>query len=345
MEYFTELNNNIKAFLANPINLEYYKDLQEVDKIAKIIIENTMGIQEKTYETLPTVDLNRSIQLADDFFKQGTSKYKDLFYSCLQLNENGKYKVQFNQVDSLKDNKSNVDKNSGIERVDYNNSLDDVFNIVHETTHFYSLQKVSNNITPYFAEVPTITMEFLLADYLKRNGFKEEDISKIIHNRFLDSLKGAAYALASKELLDLYYKNNGELTKDIMNKYVNSCDVTDVNNLVIINYLKIVTDDIVDKKKLYFPFQQRYVIGVVLGANLYYDIKDNTHNMKKLDELINICSHSNYTVREDILKMKEMGFPVDENGFNISNKNINELTKSYIKLYEENNKKCKVNTN
>lgn len=278
MEYFNKLNEGIKNTIKDNNLYFQLKYLDEVVKLAYIIIENTPELNRK--QNIENIPLNTSLETAIGFFSTINKEYSSLFYNMLHQESNSN--LSFSKISEGK-NQSRVTKDGHV-YIEYENSLDDVFTIVHETTHKFSYVKNNNSIIKQFlGETPPITMEFLLQDYLlEKYPNKKEEILTRKNNRLKETYDDAVAIIFENTLLKLYEENNNQITNDILLKFLQSMDKdSKIYELFLMrgpNYL----DEIITSKTLSFPKRQRYVIGTLLASNMYHEIKNTPKKNAKI---------------------------------------------------------------
>ncbi len=346
MNYYDQLNNILSQELSSPHFTRLLPLLNEVVKLATIIIQNTPSLTTKQCSN--KVPLNDSLQNVESFFYQLNPIYASRFQYF--LHEQNTYKgqkdntVKFYRI--LKDGQSqeyegqsHIDKSQvnqdGSIHIDYNETIEDTFTIAHEHIHRFSYQPQCNSdIKQFLGETPTITIEYLLQDYLLNNSnYNHDEINIRLNNRLNTAYDDAIAIITEYLLLNLYQQNNHHLTPSIIIDYLNSLDKTSKLYQLLstrgLGYL----NDIVNKRHLQFPTRQRYVIGTILASDLYNQIQSAPLNITKLFRLIDILGHNNTTIDNDIITLKQLDIPIfHQNKIELIPVNISRLTKSYQQI-------------
>ena len=299
MEYYDKLNLAIKNTLEDERLKYHLQYLDEVVKLASIIIENTKDLVVDNYYT--NVSLDNSIDIVTNFFSKINGEYASRFLKLLKEKDiyDGKACniVNFNKIDSPRIDRSEV-RDDGSLHIDYSETLADAFNISHEFTHKFSKQKYKDStIKQFLGESTTLTIEFLLEDYLlEGSGYDKDEIKIRKTNRLKETYDDATAVIFEHTLLKLYKENNGMLNEEILLNYLNSLPKDSRLYEAFFHNSKRYLDDIVSKGHLQFSYRQRYVIGVVL-ASYFHDniIKDESYK-KVYEEL----KQDNVLRKEDI---------------------------------------------
>ena len=288
-----------------------YFDL--VTRLSYIIIENTSDLTKQEYTK--KVNINNSIDLVADFFYKINPDYANRFLNILRekntYGKKEKYSVNFNLVKDIHgksySNDSSVDIN-GLVNIDINETLEDVFTIVHEMTHKL---KISHNqfssINSYFEETASITMEFLLKDYLlEKNEFSKSEIIKYENNRFIDTLESAGVIVFETILLNLYCQNSNHIDEKILTDYLKTIPLdTKIGSLIHKNW-KSYLKGIIHDGELQFYVARLYVIGTLLACDLYSKIKDDKSNIKILFSLIDKLGVDDFEFENDLELLQKL---------------------------------------
>ncbi len=326
---YNVLNKAIYDFFysGNRINTRIkYFDL--VSRLAYIIIENTDELTEKKF--IKKVDINRSIELATEFFNEINPKYAERFLNILRekkkYGKRERYSVNFYKSDIQE---SLVDIN-GLVNININETIEDVFTIVHEMTHKLKMPyNQLSSISDYFEETASITIEFLLRDFLiEKNEFDYEEIMKYENNRFLDTLEGAGSIIFENILLNLYCENGNYINKKMIVNYLKQMDKDSKIGRLILKNQKYYLRNIIEANKLQFYMVRLYIIGTLLACDLYDKIKTDKKNIKSLFALIDKLGISSFEFESDLEMLQKLDIPI-----------INPNAKPRFKLYRSYNKK------
>ena len=324
MSYYDKLNAAIKKSLSDR-DLQYqllYFD--EIVKLAIMIINNTPRLEFESYTT--DVSLNTSIDNAINFFNEIKPEYAYMLENILR--EVGTYKgkkdysVRFfriseerQRMDPMVGNNSHV-KTDGFVHIDYSNTLDDTFSLVHEITHKFSQPKNQDStIKQFLGETSTISMEFLLEDYLLKNtNYDNREVLIQKNNRLATTYDDALALLFENILLKLYKQNNNCITKEILLNYLNSMDKNSRIYELFLERGERYLNDIVNKGCLQFYKRQRYVIGVVLASYFHNKIKNDKEMINVLCYLIDILGHTDFLAEEDLRILSNLDIPIVKHG-------------------------------
>ena len=341
---YSKLNEIIKKSLTD-YTIKYQVDyFDEIVKLAIIIIKNTDDLDKKDYQF--NVDLNTSIEITTNFFKNLNSKYADMFLNILNetntYDKKEDYSVRFykllkeNQPDEYvgqhRNKNSFVDINGQV-HIDYSETLEDVFTIAHEMTHKFSQPKNQNSlIKSFLGEVTTISVELLLEDYLYQNTNYGEEILNYKNNRIIDTFDDASAIIFENILVKLYLKNNEKLDENILIDFLN---LMDKNSKLYRLFLKrglSYLNEIMKSGSLQFYKRQRYVIGLVLASYIHDKIKNNPENKNILCHLIEILGNSDINMLKDLELLEKLDIPIIKNNqISIDEDKINLLSETYRK--------------
>ena len=335
MEYYDKLNLAIKNTLEDERLKYHLQYLDEVVKLASIIIENTKDLVVDNYYT--NVSLDNSIDIVTNFFSKINVEYASRFLKLLKEKDiyNGKACniVNFNKIDSPRIDRSEV-RDDGSLHIDYSETLADAFNISHEFTHKFSKQKYKDStIKQFLGESTTLTIEFLLEDYLlESSGYDKDEIKIRKTNRLKETYDNATAVIFEHTLLKLYKKSNGRLNEEILVNYLNSFPKDSRLYESFFHNSKRYLDDIVSKGYLQFSYRQRYVIGVVLASYFHDSITKDESYKDRLFYLIEILGHTDMTSLDDLKALEKLEIPVIEEGnFKVNPNNIEKLSDCYKK--------------
>lgn len=335
MEYYDKLNLAIKNTLEDERLKYHLQYLDEVVPLASIIIENTPDLTVGDYSTY--IPLDDSIDISYRFFSKIKGEYATKFLNLLEEKDiyNGKVEdtVKFNKVSSPRVDRSEV-RSDGSVHIDYSETLADAFNISHEFTHKFSKQKNKDStIKRFLGESTTLTIDFLLEDYLLENSsYDKEEIKIRKTNRLKETYDDAIAVTFEHTLLKLYKENNGRLNEEILLNYLNSLPKdSKLYELFSLDSRKYL-DDIVSKGHLQFLYRQRYVIGVVLESYFHDSINKDESYIDRLFYLVEILGHTDMTSFIDLKILEKLEIPVVENGnFKVNANNIEKLSNCYKK--------------
>lgn len=324
MNYYERLNQAIKNTLNNPALKYQLQYFDEITKLANIIIENTSSIEVKQHTT--TIPLTTSIITIFEFLSTLPKTSPALIQTTIQDPA-----ISFQRIAPTSINKSQVHEDGSI-NIDFYETLDDVFTIGHEFTHKLSHQKNNRStIKQFLGEVPTITVEFLLQDYLQQHtDYPDEEITIRKSNRISSTLEDAYAIIFENTLLKLYEQNNNCITEQVLQDYLDSLDPSSREFQVFSTKGPQYLNDIIASNSLQFYKRQRYVIGTLLASIIHQQIKSNKENYDQLIELIDILGHDDATLEQDLTKLGNLNIPIIHNQtISISSQDIETLTSSY----------------
>lgn len=343
MSYYDKLNLAINNSLQDA-NLQYQlRYFNEFVKLAKIIIENTPQFDKESYSS--NIPLNDSINNVSSFLYTINQNYSEMFQNILQEKNiyNGKedYSVRFYKILSdlqhdeyegqHRSNKSEVLADGRV-HIDYSETLEDTFTISHEITHKFSQPKNQNStIKQFLGETSTISIEFLLQDFLmESNKYSHEEIVVHKNNRLREVYDDAGAVLFENILIDLYRKNNNCITQQILLDYLNTISKdSKIYELLSVNGERYL-NEIVNSGSLQFYKRQRYVIGTVLASNFHNTIKNDPKKKNELCYLIDILGHTNLVADDDLKIIETLDIPIiHDSEISISDSDIARLTSCY----------------
>ncbi len=343
MDYYTRLNLAIQNSL-NDNGLQFQlKYFDEIAKLAYIIIENTPDLELEEYSS--NISLNDSIQTVTDFFNSIKPEYSYMFRNILQekntYDSKEDYSVKFYKIidkekteeyiGQHRSNKSEV-RSNGFVHIDFAENLDDIFTITHEITHKFSQPKnQTSTIKQFLGETSTITMEFLLQDYLLKNpNYNDHEIMVHKNNRLVETYDDAGAIICENILIKLYKQNNNCITKDILLNYLNSMDKNSKIYELLSTKGESYLNEIVKLGSLQFYKRQKYVIGTILASDFHNKIENNSEKTSQLCYLIDILGHTDLVADTDLKLLDTLDIPIVSNGeLSISTDNIIRLSDCY----------------
>lgn len=335
MQYYDKLNTVLKNSLSDP-KLQYQlKYFDEITKLTRIIIDSTPILSIKNYSS--PLPLNESIKTVLNFFYYINPEYAYMFQNVLEekniYNGNEDYSIRFHKIEDGKRNNSKVSSNGEV-HIEYSETLDDIFTIGHEITHKFSQQKDQDStIKQFLGETSTITIEFLLQDYLLENTeYDSNELTTRKNNRLIETYDDAGAILFENILLDLYQKNNNCITQEILLDYLNSLDKNSKIYKILSTRGEKYLSDIVNSGSLQFNRRQRYVIGTLLASDFHIKIKENPERISELFSLIDILGHTDLSAESDLKILSNSSIPIiNDNKIIASENDITRLLNGYIK--------------
>lgn len=310
-----------KCILKKEIN-----NLNTVMKLVEMTLKKPFAYQKLKYQT--KVDLNTSIDIIYNFFTEINPNYGNQFLNILRETiEDNKYFVEFEKSD-----KNSYVDGKGKVYIYYNETLDDTYSIMHEIIHKFSTQKnQTSSIKKLLGEIPTITFEYLLEDYLlKKTSFKKDEILINKYNSLIANTDKCLEVFTEYNLIKMYQKNE-KINDEIINKHLSIFDKKDLEYQTLNELLEPVIDKILDKKYLSFIILNRYIIAYITGIYLKNKIEIDK-NLEELFTLINILGKNDITKEEDIKIINNLNLPFTyEDNIKITDENIKILKKGYLR--------------
>lgn len=328
---FEKLNTIIKTDLSDEDSQSSFYYLDEIVKLAYIIIENAPVIDINTFYTY--VPLSTSVKIASDFFKSLNPKFSYMFENILRHETNiydnkNDYSVKFQKVAPIKKEFEKLGSSGlcyhevsfanldGSVPISYTESIEDIFTIVHEMTHKFSSPKEQFYMLKHFlGEVTSISMEFLLKDYLIENtDYDKAEILINNRNRLMHSVYfNSVYVIFESILLKLYKENNNHVTQDNLEQYLNSLEKDSIIYQLLIYKKDEYLQQILDKNSLNFYTHQRYIIGTLLACDFHSKINDNPKKISELFSLIDILGNTKLEADKDLNILKKLDIPLIHN--------------------------------
>ena len=268
-------------------SVDYYPEAHLYSKYANIVL-NGANLEKGAFTT--EIDIATSLNLAIDFFLLINPKYAYYFLNLLGDTEK---MVRFKPGEIS----GSMCKEDGTVDIMYENSIEDVYTIVHEITHKFSNPMGGRSeLRHIMGEVPTITMELLLTDYLIEKGMNQNDIYYRMAKRISAVKECSEHILFEQRLLKTI-KNGEKLDKNVLKEYMRKAD------------FKYYLDEIAIFHCLQYDYVGRYTLGLLIGLDIYNDIIRNG-DTTKLDLLIDRLNYSDYTLREDYKTLNDNGILV-----------------------------------
>ena len=328
---YDELNNIIKSYIDDKSLSIYLDNLDEVVKLAFIIFNNYHDTDILTYKD--SINIFSSKRIATKFFENIDIEYQKRFLYTFSEKDMLQGKIDdtvvFTKIPkelTYKFRRSGVDDEGRI-YIDYNETLEDIFNIVHEFSHKFSFTKNCNSsLKKFFGEVPSILSELLLEKMLlEKTVFSKDEIFKFKKNRFNSVYEDSKFIIIEYILIKLYLEY-GRIDEEILTNYLNSLDTESELYQFLINegvsYLK----NIIKNGNIDFYNRQRYVIGLLFSIKLMKDYDRN-----KYISILNSLKNDDTSYYEDaeVLSKFIPIIDVENKRITIDNSMIYELSTSF----------------
>lgn len=325
---FDELNNIIKSFLDDN-NLSIYLDnLDEVVKLCYIVFNNYHDTDILTYKY--DVNIYSSKKIAMKFFESFGFEYKKEYLDYLTEKDiyDGKMEdtVVFTKIPkkcNYKFRRSGVDEEGRV-YIDYNETLEDVFNIVHEFSHKFSFTKNCNSsLKKFFGEVPSILSELLLEKILiEKTVFYRDEILKFKENRLNSVYEDSIYVIVEHILIKLYLEH-GKIDQEILLNYLNSLDSNSKLYQDLMNNGVFYLNQIV-KGGIDFYERQRYVIGLLFSISMMKD-----YSNEKFIDILKSLKNDDNSYNEDVSVLSKYIPIIEDKKIVINDTMISELSSSF----------------
>ena len=322
-EIYIVLKNNIDKLLNKVLSEEikyinYYEDKLEISaNLAELILN--YEIKQTSFPTYNTkVSLNQSIEICTNFLENVYPEYAYRFQNLLSsflLDKNKKDKEK--QIIFKKGVESFM--YNGQAYINYNESIEDIYNLVHEVTHLLSCQNIIEgkeyilrSISQVLSETPTITMEFLLSDYLK-DKYPKEEVDNFINLRLINIQNNCQRLLLENEIYKLYLKNNNYISYDLIVEYFAN-QPKDSLLYKLFGNIDFLNDNfkllILNSDHLRYFKLPAYIIGALEASYLYKEICENPQSKEKLITLIHVLGNNDLSLDKDVNTLAKIGFPL-----------------------------------
>ncbi len=157
----------------------------------------------------------------------------------------------------------------------------DIYSIVHENIHKFFIQpwgfQEKFNMSFLF-EVPSITGELILSDYLSQNGYQEE-AQKYMQNRFSDLKEWSVWFIFYKMLFDIYLKKH-RLSMPLIDSEIDKLEepirskIQENKEMLLKRFMK-------SFGSIYFMLH-RYIMGIMLACYVKEHIKNDPNLLFQL---------------------------------------------------------------
>ncbi len=279
----------------------YFKNLNEVIELGKNLLQilEKMDIQEPTLERIDVLTQAEDILIS--FFNSINPDYAYRFQNIMQeKNEKGEPLVHYIKGSDM----SEVSFNGEI-KLALTGTIEDLFALMHEMVHlFSSAYKQRSWIMSFFCEIPSITMEFMLYNYILREyPVYSEEAQKFLLSRLAWTIQNVDFLILSKDLIDLCRPQESILSlQDRILDYLESSNYSCSKVDTLIRELERISSN----KMMNYPIAMRYVIGFVLACYFQKSIKENPETINDLCRLIQILGNSDFEFEQDILEIRKI---------------------------------------
>ena len=250
----------------------------------------------KVNEQSLNININDSLKIVYEFLMTINKDFAERFLNTMNAplldKNNQEIDKQIKFIYNSQEKGSYLDDKTGQIVIYYNNTSDDIIFILHEFVHQLAYQNeiektnIPRTLDYLLAEVPTITFEFLIIDYLKNLNY---DLSYWLKERLHNTYESAQKIDFEYQLYKLYKENNDYIDLNIIGNYLQK-DISKYqgqeffDNFIPIIRIAAPTDK---ANNLGFYQAQEYVLGTLLACELYNKIKNKQLNIQNLVDLIN----------------------------------------------------------
>ncbi len=307
----------------------------------------------KVNEQSLNININDSLKIVYEFLMTINKDFAERFLNTMNAplldKNNQEIDKQIKFIYNSQEKGSYLDDKTGQIVIYYNNTSDDIIFILHEFVHQLAYQNeiektnIPRTLDYLLAEVPTITFEFLIIDYLKNLNY---DLSYWLKERLHNTYESAQKIDFEYQLYKLYKENNDYIDLNIIGNYLQK-DISKYqgqeffDNFIPIIRIAAPTDK---ANNLGFYQAQEYVLGTLLACELYNKIKNKQLNIQNLVDLINILGNNDLNLKEDVKLLEKMKIPIIKNYDLIFNEKIKEELTSNYKTFIKDNLKENLNS-
>lgn len=304
--------------LANSNNS--YKEIEAYAKLSAVFLMCTPAIEEKEYKCF--FSKKECIDLVKDFFMQENPTFAIEFNNRI----NDEKKIYLNEnAPNLYNSKDDI---VSVKMFDNNNTMANIFTLMHESTHSLSLSSEKPNKLYKLNELPTIANEYNFLRYIisKENIPIEAKIDAINYLLYhiSDTRFMAIFPIIENDLINIY-NNNGRINYPIMEEYAKKLEAESFKGIFFLEsgseLLKgIIKNYEMNKKPLYTEKKGNYVIGELMGSKLFN--KDNFQS-----KITNLCE----IMRGKQSGLNELGITCMNESFDIriSDNELPDITYNY----------------
>lgn len=311
-----ELNKIIGSYF-DEIGYSDVDDFNDVKKMAEVIL----SVREPRFldKIKNRFGINKSIELAYEFFDDFDIEYGDYFIDRLRSNSFIFKKVNKNSPENPY---SYFDRSEGRNMIfiPFQNDICDSFALVHETFHDTNLDINNLNITRnIFTEYISMFGEFLLEDFVRDNY----DIKCKANNNYSFNVCFIKALKVDFQInLIKCYLEKGSLNKFYFNSIINEYDKKYHGLLYQICY-RIIND-----KNLNFDYEMRYLYGILLSCYSYDKLLNNDFD---IDIFKYLNANINYLYPEEFYDYLGLDV-IDDYNLLLSPESYDKLGNSYVKV-------------
>lgn len=352
-DFLRELNIAVDKVIKEKESIKLDYDL--IEKSLGVMLRNVRNLEVNPISALTPIKKEDMIKITLDFFKSIDSEFhKKAINTILQQNENIKMNIynihevkDFSKEDELGllkyTHNGNVECRSGFARVNvptrrevYSEEqkilsgdeclLEDLYTIVHETTHLFDLDLEKDRIDrdqlqggegkrkekttrELLGEATTIVFEDLLSEYLLNNTSISKYAIQEMYALRLNSNLQDARMVYSKLLLAKEKGKSGEITSEFVEKLMR-------DNGFTTQYIRKIANDIIHNPRGML-YQKRYALGALISPTIIKKYKEE--GVGALKEYLEEAKNENFEGA-----LKNLGIEINDQGLNELIKNLRE---------------------
>lgn len=313
-EYWKKINENLKDFCEqeDPI-LNTIPIKNNSKELFDIILRQYNNIDTNTFELFEydinyeKIDLNDSIKIVADFYKDIDETLYNAFYNIIYDSENTKIRIDSSIESEVVKNKLNLNL--------HQNSYD-IFVLCHESAHRIFqpvISKINKDLINkktiiqfWFNEINSITLERVL------NQKIELDKNKFLYRRLLGDLSRTIVYLFVDWISEVYLKHQKYIDFNILKVEISKIEDETIKNIFYKHIAFLM--DVVYNNDVYIQFYfSKYILASVLSATLsqnlekgnlsyqeYLEMMLKLNNIETIEEGLNILG-LNYLENSDML--------------------------------------------
>lgn len=301
--------------------IELVKDI-DYDSINRVLKRESIKFDElKNYAELAEMYLEISPERTMDTYKKKFTKEEIIeivrnFFSTRypELFEDFEKKLITSRLEPGEKNEYNRDGIVTADVKDDGNTVDNLFTVMHEFTHSVGGEETwkKNCIRKKLAELTTLINEFEFMNYLV--SFNDTELSVDAISYMLYSLSDTKYMgltiLFENDLAKIYEKN-GKVDFDGMKEYIESLDLTTKKGMMFLQCGNQFLDSLFKRRTLNYFFQGRYIIGELLGSELFLK-EDHRENFVRLCKLLG-RNDVEHVSEADLQELHSLGIDILDN--------------------------------
>ena len=345
----------LNEVLRRYVNFYSVKQSSKIEELVNIVLSGrqTGRFQERPFHC--NVDPNTVIELVSDFFLDIHSEWAYRFLNVLNDGRGIKlskdtcpYSVHFESTEDFYQYENTTTHADGSVNIVLDGTFMGVFSTMHEITHkLWMSSGQLSIIMDILAETPTLTLEFLLYEFLmSRYSADEEcfDIENFMLWRFSDIIRKARCLAIECKLIEAYRNNDSGIREND----VFECLSGEENYDFIINHI----NKVIENGKLKYSKYIRYIIGYLFGCDLWLKLKKDSSVIKDVIKLCYLLGRDDYTILGDMEAVNSLGVQIfgsfdkgeiksvkqiihNKNFITLNEKTLQTLQESYARALDE----------